>query len=120
MTRVTPIMPAWWLLIRVLPRNGLVPNGLGKVLIVKSQISPAELLRIENSAIKATSWLRIGALWIGRNRTRSIATPPTNDNPTAAAKAPQYGTPHCIICQARKVENIAISPCAKLRWSIAW
>ena len=74
---------------RLLPKNGLVPNGVGKVLIVKSQISPAELLRMLKSAIKATSWLRIGALWIGRNSTRSIATPPTKDNATAAAKAPQ-------------------------------
>ena len=39
-------MPAWWVLISFCPNSGVVPNGVGKVLIVKSQISPAELLRM--------------------------------------------------------------------------
>ncbi len=69
--------------------------------------------------MKATIWLSTGALWIGRNNIRSIATPPTNDSATAPINASQYGSPHWIICQARKVENIAISPWAKFRWSIA-
>ena len=33
---------------------------------------------------------------------------------------PNTEAPHCINCQAMKVENIAISPCAKLRLSMAW
>ena len=32
--RVTPIIPASWASIRSLPNSGLVPNGVGKVLIV--------------------------------------------------------------------------------------
>ena len=118
---MTPIMPASWVLIRWPPNSGPRPNGVGNSLIVKFQISPAELFRMLNSAMKATSCVSTGALWIGRNSTRSISTPPTNDtSDRPATKAPQYGTPHCISCQAIKVENIAISPCAKLRWSIAW
>ncbi len=39
--------------------------------------------------MKATRLLRIGALWIGLNSTRSIATPPMNDNITAAPNATQ-------------------------------
>ena len=49
-----------------------------------------------------------------------MAMPPANENTSVSRKAHQYGTPHCISCQAMKVENIAISPWAKLRWSIAW
>ena len=113
-------MPAWCVLIRPPPNNGFMPKGVGNVLMVKSQISPSALFRMLKRAMKATSWLNIGALWMGLNKTRSMAMPPTNDNATAAPKATQYGQPHWIICQARKVENVAISPCAKLRWSIAW
>ena len=42
-----------------------------------------------NSAINATIWLSTGALCKGRNRTRSIKTPPTNDNTTAPTNATQ-------------------------------
>ena len=115
MSSVTPIMPASWVLIRWPPNRGPRPNGVGNSLIVKFQISPAELFKIPNRAMNATSCVRTGALWIGLNRMRSIAMPPTNDTATTATKAPQYGTPHWISCQAMKVENIAISPWAKLR-----
>ena len=40
-SRVTPIMPAWWVEISWLPRNGEDPNGVGYCLMVKSQIRPA-------------------------------------------------------------------------------
>ncbi|XFF02180.1 hypothetical protein ACQ3JU_0010 (plasmid) [Bradyrhizobium guangxiense] len=43
---VTPIMPAWWVEISWLPRNGEEPNGVGYCLMVKSQIRPAEELMI--------------------------------------------------------------------------
>ena len=65
--------------------------------------------------MKATTWLRIGASWIGLSTTRSISTPAANEITMVAPKASQYGTPHWISCQAMKVENIAISPCAKFR-----
>src|SRR5262249_59468062 len=93
---------------------------VGKVLIVKFQISPSVLLRMLNNAMNATSWLRIGALWIGRNRIRSTTMPPTNDTITATAKASQYGWSQAISCQAIKAENVAISPWAEFRGSIAW
>ncbi len=72
-----------------------------------------------NKAKKATRLARIDAWCNGLNKIRSIATPPMNDRITTATKATQYGVPQWISCQATKVENVAISPCAKLRWSIA-
>jgi len=65
-------------------------------------------------------WLSTGASWIGRSTTRSISTPAANEMTMVAPNATQYGKPHWMSCQAMKVENIAISPCAKFRWSIAW
>ena len=49
-----------------------------------------------------------------------MITPAANESAMVPANAIQYGMPHCISCQAMKVENIAISPWAKFRWSIAW
>src|SRR5207253_7216527 len=97
-----------------LPRNGEDPNGVGYCLMVKSQISPATEWMIANSAMKPATLVRIGALASGLNNSRSIAMPPKNENTIVITKAPQYGTPHCINCQETNVENIAISPCAKL------
>src|SRR3954471_10519228 len=113
-------MPAWWVEISWLPRNGEDPNGVGYCLIVKSQIRPATLLMMEYRAMKPATLVRIGAFASGLNSTRSIAMPPANENIRVSTNAPQYGTPHCMSCHEMKVENIAISPCAKLRWSIAW
>ena len=55
-----------------------------------------------------------GARSIGRISVRSTSTPPRNESPSVRKNAPQYGIPHSISCQAMKVENVAISPCAKL------
>lgn len=88
--------------------------------MVKSQISPAKLLTIANRAMKPATLVKIGALASGLNSKRSMAIPPTNEMISVNRKAHQYGMPHCISCQEMKVENIAISPWAKLRWSIAW
>ena len=117
---MTPIMPAWWVEISWLPRKGEDPNGVGYCLMVKSQISPATLLTIANNAMKPATLVRIGALASGLNSSRSMAMPPAKEMISVARKAHQYGMPHCISCQEMKVENIAISPWAKLRWSIAW
>src|ERR1700761_8851259 len=46
-SRVIPIMPAWWVEISWLPRKGEEPNGVGYCLMVKSQIRPAQELMIE-------------------------------------------------------------------------
>jgi hypothetical protein len=86
----------------------------------KSQMNPARLLRMAKSAMNTATWLSTGAFWIGLNTTRSIATPATKDTGMVTRKASQNGRPHCKSCQAMKVENIAISPWAKFRWSIAW
>ena len=87
--------------------------------MVQSQMKPAALLMIESSAMNATTWLKIGASWIGLSTMRSIRRPAANEMTIVAPKASQNGQPHWMSCQAMKVENIAISPCAKLRWSIA-
>src|SRR6185312_7261883 len=72
---VTPIMPAWWVEISWLPRNGEEPNGVGYCLMVKSQIRPAEELMIANSAMKPATLVRTGAFASGLNRMRSMAMP---------------------------------------------
>ena len=61
------------------PNSGAVPNGVGNGLMVKSQMKPARLLRIANSAMKTTTWLSTGASWIGLKTTRSIAAPATKE-----------------------------------------
>src|SRR6266571_4827827 len=86
---VTPIMPAWWVEISWLPRNGEEPNGVGYCLMVKSQIRPAEELMIAYSAMKPATLVRIGALASGLNRMRSMAMPPMKENTSAMMNAPQ-------------------------------
>src|ERR1700742_4204043 len=87
--KVTPIMPAWWVEISWLPRNGEEPNGVGYCLMVKSQIRPAQELMIENNAMKPATLVRIGALASGLNSARSIRMPPANENIRVSTKAPQ-------------------------------
>ena len=72
-------MPAWWVEISWLPRNGEEPNGVGNCLMVKSQIRPATLLMIANSAMKPATLVRIGAFASGLNSSRSMTMPPTNE-----------------------------------------
>ena len=84
-------------------------------MIVKSQVSPATLLTMANKAMNPATLVRTGALASGLNKARSMAMPPANEKASVIRKAHQYGTPHCISCQAMKVENIAISPWAKFR-----
>src|SRR5713226_3952977 len=98
-------MPAWWVEMSWLPRNGEEPNGVGYCLMVKSQIRPATELMIANSAMKPAMWVRIGALASGLNSSRSMTMPPMKERISVSTKAAQYGTPHCIICQDMKVEN---------------
>src|SRR5690348_17395555 len=82
-------MPAWWVEISWLPRNGAEPNGVGYCLMVKSQIRPAEELMIENSAMKPATWVRTGALASGWNRTRSIAMPRSEEH-TSELQSPVH------------------------------
>ena len=82
-------MPAWWVEISWLPRNGEEPNGVGNCLMVKSQIRPAMELMIANSAMKPATLVRIGALASGLNNSRSMTMPPTKDSATAGTKAAQ-------------------------------
>ncbi len=71
------------------PNSGAVPNGVGKLLMLKSQMKPALLLRIENSAIKMTTWLNTGAFLSGLKMMRSIATPPTKEIAMVSTKVGQ-------------------------------
>ena len=82
-------MPAWWAETMPLPNSGAVPNGVGNGLMVKSQMKPARLLRIANSAMKTTTWLSTGASWIGLKTIRSIAAPATKEIPIVMRKAAQ-------------------------------
>src|SRR3984893_849683 len=86
---VTPIMPAWWVEISWLPRNGEDPNGVGYCLMVKSQIRPAQELMIENSAMKPATLVRIGAFASGLNKIRSMAMPAAKEKAIVSTKASQ-------------------------------
>ena len=50
--------------------------------------------------------------------TRSTITPIRKEISAATINATQKFVPHWIICQHRYVLNIAISPCAKFKWSV--
>ena len=63
--------------------------------------------------------VKVGPPSSGRMTTRSRATPPANATASVPKNAPQYGTPRSSSDQAMKVENIAISPCAKLMTRVA-
>ncbi len=86
---VTPIMPAWWVEISWLPRKGEDPNGVGYCLMVKSQIRPATLLTMANSAMKPATLVRTGAFASGLNSSRSMAMPPMNERIRVITKAAQ-------------------------------
>ena len=51
---------------------------------------------------------------------RCTSSPPANETATVKKNAPQYGQPAWISAQAMKVLKVAISPCAKLMWCVAW
>ena len=86
---VTPIMPAWWVEISWLPRNGEDPNGVGYCLMVKSQIRPATELMIPYSAMKPATLVSTGALASGLNSSRSMMMPPAKEMISVARKAHQ-------------------------------
>ena len=66
--------------------------------------SPSVTIRIVSSSCPST----------GRMMIRSISIPPTNESGSAASRASPSGNPPWTSVQATKVENIAISPWAKL------
>ena len=47
------------------------------------------------------------------------AAPPAKEIAKVAARASQYGTPRLTSVKAMKVQSVASSPCAKLRWPVA-
>ena len=112
---MTPITPNSWIEKATPPIViGRVENALGNVFVSFPQIQPVRpLSAISPPSVTITS-VSTEARSIGRINVRSIATPPRNDSPSVRKNAPQYGTPHSISCHARKVENVAISPWAKL------
>ena len=66
--------------------------------------SPSVTIRIVSGSWPST----------GRMITRSITIPPTNEPASATSSASPSGSPACTSAHATKVENIAISPWAKL------
>jgi len=88
---VTPIMPALVGADELTAENGADPNGVGYCLMVKSQISPATLLRMANKAMNPATWVKAGALANGLNSSRSMTMPPANDSARVSRKAPPIG-----------------------------
>jgi hypothetical protein len=81
---------------------------------VKPQIHPAAALTTMNRpsvTITRDSGLPPST---GLISTRSTSIPPTKDTAKAPGSASHSGTPPCASPQATNVENIAISPWAKL------
>ena len=70
--------------------------------------------------MKTITLVSTGARSTGRKISRWIATPTANETPTVTTNAAQYGQPRCSSSHAMKVEKVAISPCAKLIWCVAW
>ena len=57
--------------------------------MVKSQVRPATLLTIANSAMKPATLVRTGALASGLNNSRSMAMPPAKEIASVSRKAHQ-------------------------------
>ena len=99
-----------------IPAISVEPSGkmLGKLRFSKPQIQPAALLMRMKSpsvTIRIVSW---SASSTGRISTRSTTMPPTKESTKVTSRASPSGTPPSTSPQAMKVENIAISPWAKL------
>jgi hypothetical protein len=78
------------------------------------QIHAAPLLSRSSNPIVTVTTVSTGACSTGRMTARSISTPPINEIASVRRNASQYVTPRSISSQQTNVENIAISPCAKL------
>src|SRR5207302_5774969 len=76
---VTPIMPAWWVEISWLPRNGEDPNGVGYYSMVKSQIRPATELLMPYRSMKPSTSVTTGDSASSYNSNRSHNIQQTQD-----------------------------------------
>ncbi len=77
------------MLISPLSSSGAEPNGEGNGLMVNSQIQPATLLKMANSAMNTAICANSGSLDSGLNTIRSISIPPIKETMIVAANAPQ-------------------------------
>src|SRR4051794_18280714 len=93
---------------------GRVEKAFGRLRTSGDQIQRAAPLTRKKSPRVTITTVSTGARSTGLITTRSTAIPPTNENATVRKKAAQYERPWWTSDQATKVENIAISPCAKL------
>jgi hypothetical protein len=109
-------VPTWCADMNRLAYQASLEKGVGNSLICMPKIHPAMLWKMTSSPMKTTTMLNSGAWCSGRITANSTTAPSTKDTATVAKNATQYGTPAWIMVQARKVENIAISPCAKFTW----
>ena len=92
------------------------PSGSarGKPRFSKPQIQPAaELMRMNSPSVTIRIVSGSGSS-TGRISMRSIAIPPRNESTSAQTSASPSGSPPSTSPQAMNVENIAISPWAKL------
>ncbi len=98
------------------PPTPTVPSGKvdGKPRLENPQIQPAPLLMRMNSPRVTITRVSGWRPSTGRITIRSSSAPPPNDSASAARIASGSATPASVMPQVRKVENIAISPWAKL------
>ena len=95
-------------------------NGLGNDFSVCSKIQPDSALKISSRPMNTITLVSTGAFSTGRKIMRCSTSPAVNEIATVARNAAQYDQPLWINAQAMKVLNVAISPCAKLMWCVAW
>ncbi len=95
-----------------------VENALGKLFVSAPQIQAARPKSAMPRPSVTMTIVSTGAPSTGRITSRSSATPPANEMTSVSVKPIQRCHPgplgSAISHQAMNVENIAISPCAKL------
>jgi hypothetical protein len=97
-----------------------VENALGNCFVSAPQIHGASPWKTSARPIVTITIVSTDAPSTGRITVRSSATPPANESASVRKNAPQNGIPLCSMsAQATKVENMAISPCAKLMTRVA-
>ena len=93
---------------------GRVEKAFGRARGSGDQIQRAAPLTRKNRPRVTITTVSTGALSTGRMTARSISTPPANEIPIVRKNAAQKESPWWTRDHAMKVENIAISPWAKL------
>ncbi len=90
----------------------------GKVRPSVPYTQPASALMAMNSPMVTITMASGFSLPTGRMMVTSMIAPPTTETAMAPRMASTIGRPASCSCQATKVENMAISPWAKLRMEV--